>query len=170
MQAGRRTVPIAVVALYLTALGGLVVDQVTKAVALAALDEGESVRVAGGLLRWTLQRNPGAAFSLFQRLPVAFTVIAFAISIGIVWHSRRVRDPLPAVAFGLVLGGALGNLGDRLFRPPGPFRGHVIDFIDFRVWPTFNVADVCVVAGAALLLVGSVRAERAAKRAGAAAP
>ncbi len=167
MQAVGRAVPIEGRArrlLYLTALAGLAADQITKAVAVARLGEGESVSVIKGVWHWTLQRNPGAAFSLFQRIPVVFTLIAFAISIGIVWYSRRVGDAPTGFALGLVLAGATGNLADRLFRPPGPFRGHVIDFIDFRIWPTFNVADICVVGGAALLFLASVRAERRAAR------
>ncbi|HJR19220.1 MAG TPA: signal peptidase II, partial [Actinomycetota bacterium] len=83
----------------------------------------------------------------------------------IVVIAPRTKDMLNAVALGLVLGGALGNLTDRLFRPPGPFRGRVIDFIDFRVWPTFNLADVAVVVGAGLLAIASFRADREAKSA-----
>ena len=146
--------------LALTAGATLAADQITKAVALAALDDGESVRFIDGVLHWTLQRNPGAAFGIFQRAPVVFTVLAITIVVVIVAAAPRVRDALNAVALGLVLGGALGNLGDRLFRPPGPFRGRVIDFIDFRVWPTFNLADSAVVVGAALLAIASFRADR----------
>ncbi len=138
----------------------VVADQITKAIALSALNDGESIPVIDGALHWTLQRNPGAAFGLFQRAPVVFTVLAIIIAVVIVVTAPRVRDTLNAVALGLVLGGALGNLGDRLFRPPGPFRGRVIDFIDFRVWPTFNLADVAVVIGAALLAIASFRADR----------
>lgn len=138
----------------------VLLDQATKAIAVRMLHPGRSVEVIGGVLSWTLQRNPGAAFGLFQRLPVLFTILAFAISVGIVATVRRERDMPTTLALGLVLGGALGNLTDRLFRPPGPFRGHVIDFIDLRVWPTFNVADIAVVLGAILLAIASIRAER----------
>ena len=132
----------------------------TKAIALGALEDGTSTPVIDGVLHWTLQRNPGAAFGLFQRAPVVFTVLAIAIAAVIIAIAPRVQDSLNAVALGLVLGGALGNLTDRLFRPPGPFRGRVIDFIDFRVWPTFNVADIAVVVGAGLLAIASFRADR----------
>ncbi len=138
----------------------VVADQITKAIALSALNDGESIPVVDGVLHWTLQRNPGAAFGLFQSAPVVFTVLAIIIAVVIVVTAPRVRDTLNAVALGLVLGGALGNLSDRLFRPPGPFRGRVIDFIDFRIWPTFNLADVAVVTGAALLAIASFRADR----------
>jgi signal peptidase II len=146
--------------LAVTAIVVVVLDQITKAVALAALDEGRPSHAIDGVLYWTLQRNPGAAFGIFRRAPVLFTVLAIAISIVILVAAPRVRDRVNAVALGLVLGGALGNLGDRLFRPPGPFRGRVIDFIDFRVWPAFNVADAGVVIGALLLAIASFRADR----------
>lgn len=147
-----------------TAAVAVAADQITKAIALAALDDGRSRPVIDGVLHWTLQRNPGAAFGIFQRAPVLFTVLAIGIVVFILAIAPRVKDTLNAVALGLVLGGALGNLGDRLFRPPGPFRGRVIDFIDFRVWPTFNLADVAVVVGAGLLAIASFRADREAAR------
>lgn len=135
-------------------------DQWTKALAVSKLADGETVSVIPGVLHWTLERNPGAAFGLFQRFPVVFTILAFGISVAILVSARRARPRAMSMGLGLVLGGALGNLIDRIARPPGPLRGHVIDFIDFRVWPTFNVADVAVVTGAALLALASIRAER----------
>jgi len=159
----------ALLALSVTAAAGLIADQITKALALAKLPEGGTVPFIEGVWHWTLQRNPGAAFSLFTTVPWLFTIIAFVISAGIIWYARRVHDPGLGLALGFVLGGALGNLSDRIVRPPAPFRGHVIDFIDFRIWPTFNIADVCVVTGAALLFLHGVRAERAEKRAAEAA-
>lgn len=144
----------------------LVLDQATKALAVARLEAGESLRALDGVVYWTLQRNPGSAFGLFRRLPVAFTVLAFAISIAILAGARRIRDRGNALAFGFVLGGAVGNLVDRLARAPGPFRGRVVDFIDLRVWPVFNLADSGIVVGAALLVIVSWRQDRRAKRAG----
>jgi signal peptidase II len=138
----------------------LAADQATKAVAVARLADGESIPVLDGVLHWTLQRNPGAAFGLFRSVPALFTVLAVAIATAILVAAPRVRGRLRAVALGLVLGGAVGNLGDRLFRPPGPLRGHVVDFIDLRVWPTFNLADAAVVVGAALLALAGLREER----------
>lgn len=146
--------------LAVTAAAVVAIDQITKAFALSALRDGESVPAIDGIMHWTLQRNPGAAFGLFRRAPVLFTVLAIVIATAIIVAAPRVRDRANAIALGLVLGGALGNLVDRLFRPPGPFRGHVIDFIDLRVWPTFNGADVAVVAGAALLAIASLRSGR----------
>ena len=147
-----------------TAVVAVAADQITKAIALASLDDGATRPVIDGVLHWTLQRNPGAAFGIFQRAPALFTVLAIVIVAFILAIAPRVKDTLNAVALGLVLGGALGNLVDRLFRPPGPFRGRVIDFIDFRVWPTFNLADVAVVVGAGLLAIASFRADREAAR------
>ncbi len=145
----------------MTAIVVVALDQITKAIAVAALDDGRSVRAIDGIMHWTLQRNPGAAFGIFRRAPALFTVLAIVIATAIVIAAPRVRDRLNGVALGLILGGALGNLGDRLFRPPGPFRGRVIDFIDFRVWPSFNLADAAVVIGAALLALASLRARPA---------
>jgi signal peptidase II len=136
------------------------IDQLTKALVVSNLGEGESRHVIGGVLSWTLQRNPGSAFGLFRHFPVVFTVLAALIALAIVVRGPRARDRLTAVALGLVLGGAVGNLVDRIARPPGVFRGRVIDFIDFHWWPVFNLADSAVVIGAALLLIASYRSER----------
>ena len=138
----------------------IAVDQITKAFAAATLDDGRSVRVIDGVLHWTLERNPGAAFGVFRRAPVLFTILAIAVSFVIVAVAPHARARLHRLALGLVLGGALGNLVDRLFRPPGPFRGRVVDFIDFRVWPTFNLADAAVVIGAILLAIHSILEDR----------
>ncbi len=151
--------------LFITAAVWIAVDQITKAIAVARLTPGEPVHALDGIVYWTLQRNPGAAFSFLTSVPWLFTILAFAISIGIVVYSPRVQGRLNAFALGLVLGGAVGNLVDRVARAPGPFRGHVIDFIDFRVWPVFNVADSGVVVGAILLVVASIIEERNKQRA-----
>jgi signal peptidase II len=153
----------AAVVLFVVAALVVTIDQVTKALVVSDLREGESRRVIGGALSWTLQRNPGSAFGLFRHLPVLFTVLAGLIAVAIVVRAPRVHDRLTGVALGFVLGGALGNLVDRIARPPGAFRGRVIDFIDLHWWPVFNVADSAVVIGAVLLLISSYRAERRAK-------
>ena len=141
----------------------IAIDQVTKALVVSNLREGESRRVIGGVMSWTLQRNPGSAFGLFRHFPVLFTVLAALIALAIVVGAPRVQDRLTGFALGLVLGGAIGNLVDRIARPPGAFRGRVIDFIDFHWWPVFNLADSAVVIGALLLLISSYRAERRSK-------
>ena len=146
--------------LFALAAVALVLDQGTKALALQTLTPGETTPVVDGVFHFTLQRNPGAAFGLFTDFPMAFTVLAFVISVGIIVSVRRVPDRLNALALGSVLGGALGNLVDRIARDPGLFRGHVVDFIDFRVWPVFNIADMAIVTGAGLLILASWRNER----------
>jgi signal peptidase II len=151
------------VVLFAVAAAIVAIDQVTKALVVSNLREDQPRRVIGGVLSWTLQRNPGSAFGLFRHFPVVFTVLAALIAVAIVVRAPRVHDRLVGVALGLVLGGALGNLVDRIARPPGVFRGRVVDFIDFHWWPVFNVADSAVVIGAVLLLISSYRAERRAK-------
>ncbi len=111
----------------------------------------------GGVLNLRLVRNPGAAFGLAQGMTVLLTCIAVAVIAMILRTARRLRSTAWGVSLGLVLGGALGNLGDRLFRDPGPLRGHVIDFLELPRWPVFNVADSAIMTGAALMVWLSVR-------------
>ncbi len=153
------------IALLLFSVAAVVValDQGLKALVVSNLREGESRRALGGVLSWTLQRNPGSAFGLFRHFPVVFTILAALIAVVIAVRAPRVRDRLTGVALGLVLGGAVGNLVDRVARPPGVFRGRVIDFIDLHWWPVFNLADSAVVIGAVLLLIASYRSERRSK-------
>jgi signal peptidase II len=108
------------------------------------------------------QRNPGAAFSIAGGATVLFTLVALGIVAVIVRTARRLRSRAWAVTLGLLLGGALGNLADRLLRAPGPLRGHVVDFVDLQwhgrsVWPVFNVADAAIVTGALLAVLLSWR-------------
>jgi signal peptidase II len=103
-------------------------------------------------------RNPGAAFSLATGYTWVLTIVAIAVVVVIARVARRLRSPGWAIALGLVLGGALGNLGDRLFRAPGPLQGHVVDMVsvfapDGRAWPVFNVADSAIVCGGILLVL-----------------
>ena len=151
-------------ALVALASGVVVIDQATKQLVVSRMVEGQSIPVIDGVLHWTFVRNPGAAFSLFTGVPWLFTILASGIAIVIAATAGRPRSALSAAALGCVLGGALGNLVDRVARDPAIFRGHVIDFIDLRVWPTFNIADSAVVVGCVLLVVASIREERAAKR------
>jgi len=132
-------------------------DQWAKHWALASLAPGESRQVSGGLLRFTLVFNPGAAFSLGTSVTWVFTIIMAAVSTGILVTSVRVRSRWWAVALGLLLGGALGNLYDRLLRPPGFAVGHVVDFLQLPNWPVFNVADSAICTAAAMIAVAAVR-------------
>ena len=116
------------------------------------------MEILGGLVYLQLVRNPGAAFSLATGYTWVLTIVAIAVVVVIVRVSRRLRSTGWAVALGLVLGGALGNLTDRLFRSPGPLQGHVVDVVslfapDGRVWPVFNLADSSIVSGGVLLVL-----------------
>lgn len=135
----------------------LVVDQVTKVLAVDRLTGEPDVEVVGELLQLHLTYNPGAAFSLGTRFTVALSLLAIVATLVVLWLSRRVRSKWWAVALGLMLAGIDGNLADRLFRDPAPFRGHVVDFLMLPNWPVFNVADMCINVGVAMILVQVLR-------------
>jgi signal peptidase II len=150
--------PAAVAVLLVAAVVAVGIDVLTKQLALTNLADGRSVRLLGGALYLTLTRNSGAAFSLAEDYTIVFPVIAIVVVAGIIWLAWRLRSVPWAVALGLILGGALGNLADRIFRAPGPFRGHVVDFLSLfdahgRVWPIFNVADSSLFCGVAIAIV-----------------
>jgi signal peptidase II len=131
-------------------------DAISKALVVANLTPGEPVHVLGNVLEWTLLRNPGAAFSVGTGYTAVFTVLAIGVIAFVVRTARRLRSTGYAVAFGLLLGGAAGNLGDRIFRAPGVFRGDVVDWIGVvpRYWPVFNLADSAIcIAGALFVLL-----------------
>jgi len=132
-------------------------DQVTKALAVARLAPGEVVPVVGELLQLRLVRNPGAAFSFASGATEVFTVIAVVVAAAVVWVARRLGSTTWAVALGLLLAGALGNLPDRLLRAPAFGRGHVVDFLELPNWPIFNIADSAICCAAALVVVLAVR-------------
>ena len=133
----------------------IVLDQLSKWWALENVST-ETIDVV-----WTLRlhvtHNTGAAFSLFASRDVGpiIALVAVAIVGLLVWEGRFVRGRLGTVALGMVLGGAIGNLLDRVFRGDGLLDGAVVDFIDLQWWPVFNVADAAVVVGS-ILLVGSL--------------
>jgi signal peptidase II len=140
----------------------LLADLVTKVLVVATVERGENIRLLGGALYLTHHRNTGAAFSFAEGWTVVFTVIAAVVAVVILRAARRLQSAGWATALGLVLGGALGNLVDRVFRDPGPLRGGVVDFLsvfgpDGRVWPVFNVADSAIVCGG---ILGAVLAMR----------
>lgn len=149
---GRRVRLFAVVAVV-----GYVCDVTTKVAAVALLSDRPPVTVVPGVLDLTLVRNPGAAFGLATGLTVVLTVVALAVCLVVVTLARRLGDRVWAVALGLMLGGALGNLTDRFLREPGPFRGHVVDFLALPNWPVFNLADTSVCIAAGLIVLQSFR-------------
>ena len=134
------------------AVVGFGLDQGTKALALALLDPARPIPLLGGLVTLRLTDNPGAAFSMGEGFTVGLTIVAMAAFVGVAgWLAPRVRHPGWAVGTGLLLAGILGNLTDRLLRPPGPFHGYVIDFMQLRYFAIFNVADMCITAAAVII-------------------
>ncbi len=130
----------------------LLIDLITKIVVVASIEPRRPISIIGDTVTLRLVRNSGAAFSMATGYTWVLTVVAVAVVAGIVRYSSRLRSPWWALGLGLILGGALGNLVDRLFRDPGPLRGHVVDFVSVGWWPVFNVADSAVVCGAVLLV------------------
>ena len=135
------------------------VDRVTKLLAERHLEDRPPIDVISGVLQFRFTTNPGGAFGLFGRATWLFVGASLVVVVIIIIASRRPPSGAAAVALGLVLGGALGNLTDRLVRG-SKFSGEVVDFIDFQVWPVFNIADSCIVIGAALLLFTGARVSR----------
>jgi signal peptidase II len=134
----------------------LILDIVTKVLAVKLLTPGQPVPIVGDTITWTLVRNSGAAFSMATGYTWVLTLIATGVVIGIIWMGRRLVSPWWAIGLGMILGGAMGNLVDRFFRSPGPLQGHVVDFLSIGWWPVFNVADPAVVGGAILLVALSL--------------
>jgi len=133
--------------------GGVVLaDQVAKSIAVSQLADGPVHLI--WTLKLNLALNSGLAFSQGRGLTPLITLVASVLVVALVVFSRRVTQPALAIAVGLVLGGAAGNLADRLLRGNG---GAVIDFIDFGWWPVFNVADMALSCGAVLIAVLSLR-------------
>ena len=149
------------VLLFGLAAAGLVLDVITKSAVVAALEGGPPVELLGGLVYLDVLRNPGAAFSLATGMTWLLALLAIVVVGVIVWLAPRLRSAGWAAGLGLMLGGTLGNLGDRLFRAPGPLQGHVVDFISVlapngEFFPVFNVADSCITCGAVLIVLLSL--------------
>jgi signal peptidase II len=132
-------------------------DVISKVIVVATLRENVPVRVIGSLLRLDYIRNPGAAFSLgADGYTVVFTLIAAVVIVAILRMARTLASGRWAVALGLLLGGSLGNLTDRIARGPGPLRGWVVDFIQLPHFAVFNVADSAICCGGALMVLLTV--------------
>jgi len=157
-SAGRK--PRRVRVLVAVAALALAVDVISKILVVQHLSDRAPIHVPGGFLNLTLIRNSGAAFSIGEGQTWVFTIIAAAVVFVIVRVSRNLRSLPWACALGLLLGGALGNLSDRIFREPGLFRGHVVDFLQFPTFPlvhydfpVFNLADSSIVVGGCLMVL-----------------
>lgn len=131
-------------------------DLLTKCIVVATITPGEPIPIIGDFARFALVRNPGAAFSMATGMTWLLTLVALGVVIGVIRIGRKLRSLWWAIGLGMVLGGAVGNLADRLFRAPGPLQGHVVDFIAVGSFPVFNVADSSIVCGAALLVVATL--------------
>jgi signal peptidase II len=140
-------------------LGIVVLDQLTKSWVVAALSDGP-LRIIGDDVELSLTRNSGGAFSLFTNATVFLAIMAIVLSLVLARAVRRAQDLLSVIALSMVLGGALGNLLDRIFRAPGFLRGHVVDYVSVGSFPSFNVADSAITIGAILLIIASLRPVR----------
>ena len=134
-------------------------DVVSKAIVVARMP-GHTIRLLGGLLTITLTRNGGAAFSIGTSMTIVFTAIALGVIVYILRAARNLRSIGWAIALGLLLGGATGNLLDRIFRAPGLFQGHVVDWIELPHWPVFNLADSAIVCAGVLVVLLALRGIR----------
>jgi signal peptidase II len=155
----------AALALFAIAAGSYAIDRVTKVWAERTLP-GDPIDLIPGVLTLRFTTNTGGAFSLFSNAPWFFVAVSVVISLLIVVTAFRHTDLMVAASLGLVLGGAVGNLTDRLVRGAGAL-GEVVDFIDLHVWPVFNLADSAIVVGAGSLAFASWRRDRAGRAAGA---
>jgi signal peptidase II len=132
-------------------------DVISKVAVVATLSHRSPVRLLGGLVRLRVLRNSGAAFSIGTSMTIVFTIIAVGVIVFIVRNARRLRSLPWAITAGMVLGGATGNLTDRVLRSPGAFTGNVVDWIQLPHWPVFNVADSCIVCGGLLAVLLAAR-------------
>ena len=137
-------------------------DQLIKWVVIQQLAGRPPLRLIGDFVELRYTTNSGGAFSLLTGAPVFFALTAIAVIGGLVYASGRTRGLGIAVALGLLLGGAVGNVLDRLLRGDHPLRGEVVDFVKVGPWPLFNLADSCIVIGGILLALLLGRPERSA--------
>ena len=134
-----------------------VLDLVSKLIVVARLEDHAPIDLMGSWLRLNVIRNPGAAFGLGEALTILLTAIAVAVVIVIARIARKLYSTPWAIALGLLLGGACGNLADRIFRTPGVFQGAVVDFIAPKHFAVFNLADSAIVCGGILIVLLSFR-------------
>ncbi|MBC7443265.1 MAG: signal peptidase II [Ramlibacter sp.] len=147
------------IVLAVMALGIYALDQISKYLVVTKLSEGDIVRVLGNVLQLQFVRNPGAAFSLATGMTWVFSIIAVVVVFLIVWFAGRIRSLAWSLVFGLLLGGVLGNLTDRLLREPSFGQGHVIDFIatPWLIPAIYNVADMAIVSSMIVFMYLTIR-------------
>lgn len=150
---GRRRIAV----LFAVAGFAYALDLISKMIVVAELEHQEPIPVIGDWLRFEAIRNAGAAFGFGEAFTVIFTVIAAAVIVVIARLARKLYSLPWAIALGLLLGGALGNLTDRIFRSPGVFKGAVVDFIAPKHFAVFNLADSAIVCGGILIVLLSFK-------------
>ncbi|MFI7386902.1 signal peptidase II [Streptomyces sp. NPDC049813] len=150
---GRRRIA----ALFAVAVLAYALDLGSKLLVVAKLEHRDSIQVLGDWLQLEVIRNPGAAWGIGEAFTIVFTVIAAAVIVVIARLAKKLYSTPWAIALGLLLGGALGNLTDRIFRAPGVFEGAVVDFIAPKNYPVFNLADSAIVCGGILIVLLSFR-------------
>ena len=142
--------------LYAIAWVVWLLDFATKSWALNSLDSRNPAKIIGEFLQLTLYKNPGAAFSLAEGFTIILTLFAISVVGVISYYSAKITSKGWSIVLGLALGGILGNLSDRIFREPGFFVGHVIDWIEIPNWPLFNLADSAIVVAASIAVILSI--------------
>jgi signal peptidase II len=145
--------PRRVVLLLAVAAFVIAADVISKTIVVINMQDRAPIRLLGGALTITLTRNGGAAFSIGGSMTIVFTAIALGVVIYILRTARNLRSVGWAITLGLLLGGATGNLLDRIFRSPGLFQGHVVDWIQLPDWPVFNLADSAIVCAGVLVVL-----------------
>ncbi|MER7574795.1 signal peptidase II [Streptomyces sp. NPDC057806] len=143
--------------LFAVAAVAYALDLISKMIVVAKLEHHEPVEIIGDWLRFEAIRNAGAAFGFGEAFTVIFTVIAAAVIVVIARLARKLYSLPWAIALGMLLGGALGNLTDRIFRSPGVFEGAVVDFIAPKHFAVFNLADSAIVCGGILIVLLSFK-------------
>lgn len=129
----------------------LAIDQVTKWWAVDVLERRDPIEVFAGILRLNHTTNSGAAFNIGSNLTIFLTSFAIIVVTALIAFARKVVEPRWVAGFGLLIGGVLGNLSDRIFRSPAFLQGHVVDFIELPRWPIFNVADIAITSAGVLI-------------------
>src|SRR5256886_14802549 len=145
--------PRRVVLLLAVAAFVIAADVISKAIVVATMPGHPNIRLLGGALTITLTRNGGAAFSIGGSMTIVFTVIALGVVVYILRTARNLRSIGWAITLGLLLGGATGNLLDRIFRAPGLFQGHVVGWIELPDWPGFHLADSPILCARVLVVL-----------------
>lgn len=134
-----------------------IVDFLTKSWAISYLSQREPINLIGSVLKLTFVKNSGAAFGIASGATIILSLFAIAVGATIVRYAAMVNSRGWIIVMGLVLGGVMGNLTDRIFRSPGFLRGHVIDWIELPKWPVFNIADSAIFIATGIAIVLTMR-------------